>query len=615
LLSAALVFLACLGVYLTSLCPTFLDDDSPETVTAAYSLGLQHPPSYALWVLFQRLFCLLPLGNPCFRVNLASAWISSLTVVLLMILMVRLIPRVFPPARKVSPLFSLQACAAAAALSAGFSRTFLEKALGAKGLVYGGAAFLTVWMLLCLENNLRQSETRPAKHSFSSWTGLAFFLFGLGCCGHWQTQVLFFPILLFFFREPFQKPFLKMVSAYRPFLVLTLLLMGLSPLLYLPLKAHLHPVLNLGSPDTIHLFKKSMLREYVNDREKGLGPAVLGAVTGRTGWQPVGQLAKTILDHQGRQISGHFVEEMKPLVLLLSLGGLGAWLRSREKILLGTLLVSLAILLCALLSVSWIVPGPLADWYANNYLMPVNWITAIFAAAGLFGLGTLGGRWIKPGREKTLLGWTAALLCLPLPLWWSNSAALDLTRQDLHYDYGVNLLKSLPKNSVFFAEGDEDYFPLYYLQVVENMRPDVTMIPAFTLFETWGVEQTERFQPQLGLKDLLYAYPDPYHRIESALTGIMTHITGRQPVGYSYFDGAFHHYYLASHPSLLCEKSGILLLLASPEEKAYPALPLRLIRARHWANNPSNGHPALQGIWSIYNLAAQPSAQGVSHGL
>jgi hypothetical protein len=89
---------------------------------------------------------------------------------------------------------------------------------------------------------------------------------------------------------------------------------------------------------------------------------------------------------------------------------------------------------------------------------------------------------------------------------------------------------------------------------------------------------------------------------------------GHSPFGYSYFDGAFHRYYLASRPSLLCEKSGILLLLASAEGKAYPALPLSQIRARHWADNPSNGHPALQGIWNVYNLAAQPSSPGKSDG-
>lgn len=614
-LGAALVFLVSFGVYLTSLSSIFWDDDSPETVAAAYSLGIQHPPGYALWALVQRVFSLLPVGNICFRVNLASALAGSLTTVLLWILISRLLPKVVSRSPSRVSSFSLQCCAVSCALAAAFSRTFWEKSLGPKGLVYGGEALVIVSILLCLERFTRERETQPQGNSFLPWAGLAFFLFGLGCCGHWQTQVLFSPLLFPFFRGAFSRWRRKVSLVRKLLLVLALFFIGLSPLLVLPLRAHLHPVLNLGAPDHASLFAKSFLREYYQYREKGLGPAVLDALRGRTSWEPVKQLGQIILNQQGIQIPRHFLEEMKPLMLLLALAGLGAWWKSGERILMGVLLGSLVLLLAALLSASWIVPGPIAAWYADNYLLPVNWITAIFAAVGLYALGNLGGRLGKAGLYGKWLGWTAALLILPLPLWWSNHAGLSMTRQTLHYDYGVNLMKSLPENSVFFAEGDEDYFTLYYLQIVEKRREDIVMIPSFTLFETWGVEQVERLHPSLGLTDSPTAYPDPYHRIESAFNQIMAQAGGRQPMGYSYFDGAFHRYYLASHPSLLCEKSGILLLLASKDGKAYPALPLRFIRARHWADNPSNAHPALQGIWNVYDLAAQPSSQGKPNGL
>ena len=47
--------------------------DSGEMASAAWTLGVAHQPGYPLYIISAKLFSLLPLGNPAWRLNLFSA--------------------------------------------------------------------------------------------------------------------------------------------------------------------------------------------------------------------------------------------------------------------------------------------------------------------------------------------------------------------------------------------------------------------------------------------------------------------------------------------------------------------------------------------------------------
>jgi hypothetical protein len=82
-LDAALVSLLGLGsliLYIRTLAPGLLYGDSGEFQAVVYSLGMTHPTGYPIYVLFGRLFTMLPLGDPTWRVNLFSAVLGALTV-------------------------------------------------------------------------------------------------------------------------------------------------------------------------------------------------------------------------------------------------------------------------------------------------------------------------------------------------------------------------------------------------------------------------------------------------------------------------------------------------------------------------------------------------------
>ena len=67
-----------LALYVVTLAPTTAMWDASEYITAAYTLGIPHPPGNPLFVLLGRVASLLPIGGVAYRVNLLAAVCSAL---------------------------------------------------------------------------------------------------------------------------------------------------------------------------------------------------------------------------------------------------------------------------------------------------------------------------------------------------------------------------------------------------------------------------------------------------------------------------------------------------------------------------------------------------------
>jgi hypothetical protein len=75
---------------------------------------------------------------------------------------------------------------------------------------------------------------------------------------------------------------------------------------------------------------------------------------------------------------------------------------------------------------------------------------------------------------------------LPLVLNWSwASRSGDYAARDWAYD----LLMSVEPYGVLFTHGDNDTFPLWYLQEVEHIRKDVTVVVGQYLYTSWYPKQ------------------------------------------------------------------------------------------------------------------------------
>src|SRR3954464_1766384 len=78
--SAFIAGIAVLCLYVATLSPSTAMWDTSEYITAAYTLGLPHPPGNPLFVLIGRVFAILPIApTVAVRINLLAAICSSVS--------------------------------------------------------------------------------------------------------------------------------------------------------------------------------------------------------------------------------------------------------------------------------------------------------------------------------------------------------------------------------------------------------------------------------------------------------------------------------------------------------------------------------------------------------
>src|SRR5436305_7688444 len=93
--AAAIAGLAVLALYVMTLAPTTAMWDASEYITAAYVLGIPHPPGNPLFVLLGRVASLLPVGTVAIRVNLLAAVASACTAAIWFLVVERVLSRWF----------------------------------------------------------------------------------------------------------------------------------------------------------------------------------------------------------------------------------------------------------------------------------------------------------------------------------------------------------------------------------------------------------------------------------------------------------------------------------------------------------------------------------------
>jgi tetratricopeptide (TPR) repeat protein len=467
-LELSLCFLA-LGLfffYIKTASPAFPPNDSPETIAAAYGLGIQHPPGYPLHSLLGRLVTMgWEAGSPAWRVNNESALFGILACVVLALLGLRISREVFP---ELPPAGAL-AASLSAGIFLGLSKTFWQQATEAKGGIYLlNLLLLALLMALALPWKpafQAASGPGPARQR-AAWFGLAA---GLSLANHYLSAgvvlLILAPVGYFSWRGPGFKARDLVVAA-------GLAALGASLYGYLPLRAAFHPAANLGDPETWAQFKWVALRAGYTQATvpNSLGHRLLQSLT----W-----LKFTVFD-------------ATPLMpALAALGAWGLWLRRRA------FLVPLgAIYLAVAGAVVWVNRTEAGvQWLNDIFLLPAQMQLCLLAGLGLAALAAG-----LPRLKKPALYFLAPLF-LALVLAAAHFQDNDRAGEYSAYDFGRGLALSLKPRGLYLAEGDFHVMPLFYAQGVEGRRRDLAWALNVLLHMPFARQELRRARPDLAIPD------------------------------------------------------------------------------------------------------------------
>jgi len=417
------IFLLVFTTYLLTLAPSVTSEDSGELISAAYSLGIPHPPGYPLWTSLGKIFCLFPLGSVPFRCNLFSAFFASLTILIIYKILFRLTKERY--------------IAISCALIFAFSPMMWSQSVITE--VYALHSFL---YSLIIDRFLIWMDAQKSEDFI-----LFSFLLGLGIANHHLILTLVPAIVLGILLVQPQILKEKHVILQSFFFFL----LGLSLYLYLPIRSLKNPGMDWGNPENLKNFMDHVLRKQYGVHKSNV-PFTLDFFLERL---------KIVFIWLKEQFS-------IPFVLIGVAGVYFSLVKEKRK--------------SAFLAIAYIM-GSVGLTLALNFNLgkeqlsdvSVFFLTSYIPFILFIGLGLAGTyKWIK--RYKYGKGsWGIFLLFMPLWFLSQNLPKQNESGNYLSLDYARNILRETEADAILFSSGDQQIFPLQYLQIVERRRPDVTL--------------------------------------------------------------------------------------------------------------------------------------------
>lgn len=559
---AGFVFLTSFIVYGLTMAPSVSFWDCGEFIASSYRLAIPHPPGAPLYLLVGRVFTLIPaflMSDIASRVNLISVLSSAFTVLFLYLCIVHLI-RQYLQETDGFLRYVPYAGAMIGSLVFAFSHSFWFNAVEAE--VYAPSMFFTgviVWLVFRWSERHEEIGNEKYLLLIAYLVGLALgvhllnvlalpmiflivyyrryemnlksFLIFAAIGG--LLMLLVYPVMvhripwlvskidfiglvfvvllmiagLFYAIKNRQQIISLLLSA------ILLIMIGYASYLTIYIRSGLDPNIDENDPETIEEFIKYMGREQYGehhyDRERRWRESDNGK-----NYQSASQF---FWDYQINKmyvryflwnfagISDNKVDfdlsKFWLIPLLLGIGGMAYHFRRDRRHSFAVFVLFFMTGLAIILYLNQPDPQPRErDYsYVGSFFAFAMWV-GIGAAAALEMLVKY-TRKTSEGLSNNL-GWALTILLLlagPGRMLAVNYETHDRTGNYVAWDYSYNMLVSCETGGVLFTNGDNDTFPLWYLQEVEGIKTDVRIANLSLLNTSWYIEQLKKRPPQVPI--------------------------------------------------------------------------------------------------------------------